>query len=635
MSIDIKRVLIPNIPYFVIGVYASKIPQAFRLANGTDFSSKLGDISNGFSLAFENKMPSFHPSDFVIGLGLGCIFKGIVYLKGKNAKKYRHGEEHGTARWGNRQDIEPFLHCIKTENVILTQTEGITMNSRVTPQKNSRNKNVLVIGGSGSGKTRFWLKPNLMQMHSSYVVTDPKGSILVECGKMLEKGRPKRVPVLDKKGNIKKDNFGNVITKEVKDKNGNIVLEPYKIKVLNTINFKKSMKYNPMKYIRNEKDILKLVTTFIANTKGEAKGGDDFWEKAEILLYCALIGYMHYEIKKDEVNFATLVTMINSMEVREDDETFQNPIDLIFVDLEAKNPKHFAVRQYKKYKLAAGKTAKSILISCGARLAPFDFEEVRELTSTDELELDMLGTELSALFFIISDTDDTLNFLVSMAYTQLFNLLCEKADDVYGGRLPIHVRCLIDECANIGQIPKLEKLMATIRSREVSACLVLQTQSQLKAIYKDNADTIVGNCDSMVFLGGKEKSTLEELNKMLGKETIDTFNTGDSRGTSSSFSTNHQKLGKDLMSMDELAVMDGGKCIMQLRGVRPFFSDKFDITQHKNYELLMDSDDKNEFKIEEYLNPKNPKSPNNLDNNKVATKKEYPFIMYEFDMSEE
>ena len=497
-------------------------------------------------------------------------------------------------------------------NVILTKTESLTMNSRPKDPKTARNKNVLVIGGSGSGKTRFWLKPNLMQMHSSYVVTDPKGTILVECGKMLQRGTPKMRPKLGKDHQPVKDRHGNPVYETVKDKNGKVVYEPYRIKVLNTINFKKSMKYNPFAYLRSEKDILKLVTTLIANTKGEGKAGDDFWVKAETLLYCALIGYIHYEAPVEEQNFATLIEFINAMEVREDDEEFKNPVDLMFDALEAEKPNHFAVRQYKKYKLAAGKTAKSILISCGARLAVFDIAELREVTSYDELELDTLGDRKTALFLIMSDTDDSFNFLISMCYTQLFNLLCEKADDVYGGRLPVHVRCLIDECANIGQIPKLEKLVATIRSREISACLVLQAQSQLKAIYKDNADTIIGNMDTSIFLGGKEPTTLKELAAVLGKETIDTYNTGESRGRETSHSLNYQKLGKELMSQDELAVMDGGKCILQLRGVRPFLSDKYDITKHPNFKYTADADDKNAFDIGAFLSARLKLKPNEV-----------------------
>ncbi len=570
----------------MIGLFLSKVVQAFRLSDGDDIGGKIANISSGFTIAFQNLLPSFNLLDLVLGLCLGGLFKLVVHMRGKNAKKYRHSVEYGSARWGTAKDIEEFKDPVPENNIILTQTESLTISSRVKNPQNARNKNVLVIGGSGSGKTRFWLKPNLMQMHSSYVVTDPKGSILIECGKMLERGSPK----LDKKTN-----------KILKDKKGNTIYEPYKIKVFNTINFAKSMRYNPFEYIKSEKDILKLVTTLIANTTSEKKGGDDFWVKAETLLYTSLIAYIHYEGNKGEKNFNTLVSMINAFEIREDDEEFKNDIDLIFEDLEEREPQHFAVRQYKKFKLSAGKTAKSILISCASRLAPFDIKEIRDLTEYDELELDLLGDRKTALFLIISDTDDTFNFLVSMIYTQLFNILCERADDVYGGRLPVHVRCLIDECANIGQIPKLEKLMATIRSREISACLVLQAQSQLKALYKDNTETIIANCDSVVFLGGKEKSTLEELNKTLGKETIDIYNTGNSKGSQTSYSTNYQKLGKDLMSIDELAVMDNSKCILQLRGIRPFFSKKYDITKHENYKLLSDYDEKNAFNIEKYL----------------------------------
>ncbi len=589
MTSQLKKQLILNAPYLVIGIFASKLVQGYRLAGGANLSEKLFLLGDGYSIAFSNWLPSFHPTDFFLGICLGMLLRVIVYIRSKNAKKYRHGMEYGSARWGGAKDIAPFVDPVFQKNVILTQTESLMMSNRPKNPKDSRNKNVLIVGGSGSGKTRFWLKPNLMQMHSSYVVTDPKGSILVECGKLLQKGTPK----LDKDTG-----------KPMRDKQGKIIYEGYKIKVLNTINFKKSMHYNPFAYIHGEKDILKLVTTLIANTKGDAKGGDDFWQKAETLLYTAIIGYIYYEAPKDEQNFNTLIEFINASEVREDDETFKNQVDLLFEELEKKNPRHFAVRQYQKYKLAAGKTAKSILISCGARLAPFDIQELRDLTAYDELELDTLGDEKTALFFIISDTDDTFNFLVSMAYTQLFNLLCEKADDVYGGRLPIHVRCLIDECANIGQIPKLEKLMATIRSREISACLVLQAQSQLKAIYKDNADTIVGNCDTMVFLGGKEKSTIKDLEELLGKETIDMFNTSDTRGSQRSYGLNYQKTGKALMSQDEIAVMDGGKCIMQLRGVRPFLSSKYDITKHPNYQYLSDYDKRNTFDIEQFLSTK-------------------------------
>ena len=552
-----------------IALFATKIGQAARLAPGADFSGKALHIMEGLVLAFESSMPSFHPLDLCVGILIALAIRLAVYIKGKNAKKFRKDMEYGSARWGTQADIAPYVDPEFANNIILTQTESLTMNNRPSDPKTARNKNVLIIGGSVSGKTRFWLKPNLMQCTSkkypvSFVITDPKGSIVTECGKMLLR-------------------FG------------------YKLKIFNTINFKKSMHYNPFAYIHSEKDILKVVTALIANTKGEGKAGDDFWVKAETLLYTALIGYIHYEAPVEEQNFSTLIEFINAMEVREDDEEFQNPVDLMFAELEKENPQHFAVRQYKKYKLAAGKTAKSILISCGARLAPFDIQELRDLTAYDELELDTLGDRKTALFLIMSDTDDTFNFLISLIYTQLFNLLCEKADDVYGGRLPVHVRCLIDECANIGQIPKLEKLVATIRSREISACLVLQAQSQLKAIYKDNADTIIGNMDTSIFLGGKEPTTLKELSAALGKETIDTFNTGESRGREVSHSLNYQKLGKELMSQDELAVMDGGKCILQLRGVRPFLSNKYDITKHPNYKYTSDYDKKNALSIDRFL----------------------------------
>ena len=559
-----KKKLVLNLPYCMIGLYATKLGQAWRMAEGTNLSEKLLHLGDGFASAFASSLPSFHPADLLVGLLAGLLLRLAVYLKGKDAKKFRKGREYGSARWGTRKDIEPFIDPVFKNNILLTQTERLTMNSRPKDPKTARNKNVLVVGGSGSGKTRFFIKPNLMQCHSSYVVTDPKGSIAVECGKLMLR-------------------------------NG------YKVKIFNSINFKKSHHYNPFAYIHSEKDILKLVTTLIANTKGDGKSGDDFWQKAETLLYTALIGYIHYEAPEEEQNFATLIEFINAMEVREDDETFENNVDLAFKELESREPNHFAVRQYKKYKLAAGKTAKSINISCGARLAPFDIQELREITMYDELELDTLGDRKTALFLIMSDTDSTFNFLISMIYSQLFNLLCEKADDVYGGRLPVHVRCLIDECANIGQIPNLEKLMATIRSREISACLVLQAQSQLKALYKDNADTIIGNCDSSIFLGGKEPGTLKELNQALGKETIDTFNTGESRGREVSHSLNYQKLGKDLATIDELAVLDGGKCILQLRGVRPFLSDKYDITRHPNYKYLSDANPRNAFDIEKYL----------------------------------
>ena len=562
--LNIKKFLLPNIPYVFIALFATKLGQAWRLAPGTDFSGKALHLMEGFAAAFQSALPSFHPIDLCAGVAAALLVRLAVYVKGKNAKKFRKNLEYGSARWGKPEDIAPYVDPKFENNVILTQTERLMMSNRPKDPKTARNKNVLVVGGSGSGKTRFFIKPNLMQLHSSYVVTDPKGSIAVECGKLMLR-------------------------------NG------YKVKIFNSINFKKSHHYNPFAYIHSEKDILKLVTTLIANTKGDGKSGDDFWQKAETLLYTALIGYIHYEAPEEEQNFATLIEFINAMEVREDDETFENNVDLAFKELASREPNHFAVRQYKKYKLAAGKTAKSINISCGARLAPFDIQELREITMYDELELDTLGDRKTALFLIMSDTDSTFNFLISMIYSQLFNLLCEKADDVYGGRLPVHVRCLIDECANIGQIPNLEKLMATIRSREISACLVLQAQSQLKALYKDNADTIIGNCDSSIFLGGKEPGTLKELNQALGKETIDTFNTGESRGREVSHSLNYQKLGKDLATIDELAVMDGGKCILQLRGVRPFLSDKYDITKHPNYKYLSDANPRNAFDIEKYL----------------------------------
>ena len=564
---NLKRLIILSIPYVVLGLVATNLGEAWRIAKENIPDSPVLGLMAALPAAFTNFMPSFHPFDLCVGIVCGCGLRLAVYLRGKNAKKYRHNEEYGSARWGNAQDIAPFVAPKFEDNIILTQTERLMMSNRPANPKNARNKNVLIVGGSGSGKTRFWIKPNLLQCHSSYVVTDPKGSIVVECGNaLLKKG--------------------------------------YRIKIFNTINFQKSMHYNPFAYIHSEKDILKLVTTLIANTKGEAKGGDEFWEKSEKLLYTALIAYIHYEAPKTEQNFASLLELLNAMEVREDDEEFQNPVDLMFEDLNRKKPNTFAYRQYRLYKLAAGKTAKSILISCGARLAPFDIAELREITAYDELELDTLGDQKTALFLIMSDTDSTFNFLISMVYTQLFNLLCEKADDVYGGRLPVHVRCLIDEAANIGQIPNLEKLVATIRSREISACLVLQARSQLKAIYKDNADTIIGNMDSQIFLGGSEPTTLKELNAALGKETIDTFNTSDTRGNSPSYGTNFQKLGHELMSQDELAVMDGGKCILQLRGVRPFLSDKYDLTQHPNFKLTADYDVKNAFDIEKFLNHK-------------------------------
>ena len=564
-SVDKKKLILMNLPYILAGYFCDKIAWLWRVSPGSNASDKMMAAMNGLNDLFSNPLPSFFPKDLLVGIVGGVALRLVVYFKAKNAKKFRQGVEYGSARWGNAKDIEPYVDPVFENNVILTETERLMMSGRPKQPKYARNKNILVIGGSGSGKTRFFVKPNLMQMHSSYVVTDPKGTVLVECGKMLLK-------------------------------NG------YKVKVLNTINFKKSMHYNPFAYIRSEKDILKLVNTIILNTKGEGQqSGEDFWVKAEKLYYTALIGYIWYECVEEEQNFTTLLDMINASEAREDDEEFKNPVDLMFDELEEREPDHFAVKQYKKYKLAAGKTAKSILISCGARLAPFDIKELRDLTSYDELELDMLGDEKTALFVIISDTDDTFNFIVSIMYTQLFNLLCDRADDVYNGRLPIHVRCLLDEFANIGQIPKFEKLIATIRSREISASIILQSKSQLKAIYKDNADTIEGNCDTTLFLGGKEKTTLKELAEVLGKETIDLYNTSDTRGTSQSYGLNYQKTGKELMSQDEIAVMDGGKCIMQLRGVRPFFSNKFDITKHKQYHLLSDYDEKNAFDIEKYV----------------------------------
>ena len=604
-TVTLKKQVILHLPYLLFLLVFAKLGQTVRLAPGADASQKLLGLSEGFTLAFQSMWPGA-ALDWLVGLCGAVIMRLAVYLKGKDAKKYRKNVEYGSARWGSKTDIAPFMDQKPENNIILTQSEGLMMSGRPKNPANARNKNVLVVGGSGSGKTRFFIKPNLMQMHSSYVVTDPKGTVLIEVGKLLSRGTPK----LDKDG------------KPVRGKNGKIVYEPYKIKVFNTINFSKSMHYNPFAYIHNEKDILKLVTVLIANTKGEGKSGDDFWVKAETLLYTALIGYIYYEAPSNEQNFSTLVEMINAMEVREDDETFKNAVDLLFDALEQKDPDHFALRQYKKYKLAAGKTAKSILISCGARLAPFDIKEVREITMYDELELDLVGDRKTALFFIISDTDATFNFLVSMAYTQLFNLLCERADDKFGGRLPVHVRCLIDEAANIGQIPNLEKLMATIRSREISACLVLQAQSQLKALYKDNMDTIIGNCDSSLFLGGKEETTLKSWNSLLGKETIDLYNTSVTKGTQESHGQNFQKLGKDLMSVDELAVMDGGKCLLQIRGVRPFLYRKYDITKHPNYKYLSDFDEKNAFDIEKYLSTRLPVRPRELYPNYEITPEE-------------
>ena len=562
---DAKKLLLLNVPYILAGYFCDKVAWLWRVSEGADASAKMIAAMNGFDTLFSNPLPSFHPRDLLIGAGCGIALRLVVYYKAKNAKKFRHGKEYGSARWGNAKDIEPYMDSVFENNVLLTQTERLMMSGRPKQPKYARNKNILVIGGSGSGKTRFFVKPNLMQMHSSYVVTDPKGTVLVECGKMLKRGK-------------------------------------YKIKVLNTINFAKSMHYNPFAYLRSEKDILKLVNTIIVNTKGEGQqSGEDFWIKAEKLYYTALIAYIWYEAPEEEQNFAMLIDLIDASEAREDDENFKNAVDLLFEELEAENPNHFAVRQYKKYKLAAGKTAKSILISCGARLAPFDIKELRDLMEYDELELDTLGEQKTALFVIISDTDATFNFVVSIMYSQLFNLLCDKADDVYNGRLPVHVRCLLDEFSNIGQIPQFEKLIATIRSREISASIILQSKSQLKAIYKDNADTIEGNCDTTLFLGGKEKTTLKEMAEILGKETIDLCNAADTRGTSQSYGLNYQKTGKELMSQDEIAVMDGGKCIMQLRGVRPFFSDKFDITKHDRYKELSDYDPKNAFDIEDYV----------------------------------
>ena len=563
----LTKLLALYLPYILLGLVATNLGEVWRLAEGKELGDKIMAMMGTFPVAFANPLPSLHPLDLLIGFSCGAGLRLAVYLRSKNAKKYRHGMEYGSARWGNAKDIEPFMSPKFADNIILTKTERLMMSNCPPDPKNARNKNVLVVGGSGSGKTRFWLKPNLLQCHSSYVVTDPKGTIVLECGQAMLK-------------------------------NG------YKVKILNTINFKKSMHYNPFSYVHSEKDILKLVTTLMTNTKGEGSGGDPFWEKSERLLLTALIAYLHYEAPVEEQNFATLLEMLNTMQVLEDDEEYQNPVDLLFEDLGKKKPNSFAVRQYKLYKLAAGKTAKSILISCGARLAPFDIQELRDLTMYDELQLDTLGDKKTVLFLIMSDTDSTFNFLISMVYTQLFNLLCDKADDVYGGKLPIHVRCLIDECANIGQIPNLEKLVATIRSREISACLVLQAKSQLKAIYKDNADTVIGNMDSQIFLGGSEPGTLKDLSEMLGKETIDAFNTSDTRGNSPSYGTNYSKLGHELLSRDEIAVLDGGKCILQLRGVRPFLSDKYDLTQHPNYKLTSDYNPKNTFDIEKYLNRK-------------------------------
>jgi len=587
MNISIRKIILPNLPYVLFVWLLDKIGQAFRLAAGADLSAKILNLGVGFSEAFESMAPSFHPLDLLVGIAGAVIIRLVVYFKGKNAKKYRQGMEYGSARWGRLEDIAPYMDKEFSNNVLLTQTERLTMSSRPKNPKYARNKNILVIGGSGSGKTRFFCKPNIMQMHSSYVVTDPKGTVLVECGRLLQRGG-------------------------------------YRIKVLNTINFKKSMRYNPFAYIRSEKDILKLVNTIIMNTKGDGeKSGEDFWVKAERLLYCALIGYIWYEAPEEEKNFITLLDLINASEAKEDDEDYQSPVDLLFSMLEEKAPEHFAVKQYKKYKLAAGKTAKSILISCGARLAPFDIKELRDLMEYDELELDTLGDRKTALFLIMSDTDTTFNFVIAILQSQLFNLLCDKADDVYGGRLPVHVRCILDEFANIGQIPNFDKLIATIRSREISASIILQSQSQLKSIYKDAADTIAGNCDTTLFLGGKEKSTLKEISEVLGKETIDSFNTSENRGTQVSHGLNYQKLGKELMTQDEIAVMDGGKCILQVRGVRPFLSDKYDIMKHPNYKYLADADKKNEFDIERYMKRKPP-----------IVKPDEPFDLYELEIEE-
>jgi len=587
MNISIRKIILPNLPYVLFVWLLDKIGQAFRLAAGADLSAKILNLGVGFSEAFESMAPSFHPLDLLVGIAGAVIIRLVVYFKGKNAKKYRQGMEYGSARWGRLEDIAPYMDKEFSNNVLLTQTERLTMSSRPKNPKYARNKNILVIGGSGSGKTRFFCKPNIMQMHSSYVVTDPKGTVLVECGRLLQRGG-------------------------------------YRIKVLNTINFKKSMRYNPFAYIRSEKDILKLVNTIIMNTKGDGeKSGEDFWVKAERLLYCALIGYIWYEAPEEEKNFITLLDLINASEAKEDDEDYQSPVDLLFSMLEEKDPEHFAVKQYKKYKLAAGKTAKSILISCGARLAPFDIKELRDLMEYDELELDTLGDRKTALFLIMSDTDTTFNFVIAILQSQLFNLLCDKADDVYGGRLPVHVRCILDEFANIGQIPNFDKLIATIRSREISASIILQSQSQLKSIYKDAADTIAGNCDTTLFLGGKEKSTLKEISEVLGKETIDSFNTSENRGTQVSHGLNYQKLGKELMTQDEIAVMDGGKCILQVRGVRPFLSDKYDIMKHPNYKYLADADKKNEFDIERYMKRKPP-----------IVKPDEPFDLYELEIEE-
>ena len=607
MKDKLKKYLLPNLPYLFFVYLFDKLCQAVRLAPGLDASEKLLHIGQGFQTAFASSAPSFHALDICVGILGAVLVRLAVYVKGKNAKKYRKGIEYGSARWGTAADIAPYIDPVPDWNIPLTRTEGLTMTSRPKQPKYARNKNILVIGGSGSGKTRFFVKPSIMQMHSSYVITDPKGQLLKETGKMLLHGAPK----LDENG------------KPVRDGRGKIIYEPYRIKVLNTINFSKSMKYNPLAYVRSEKDILKLVNVIIANTKGDGKAGDEFWTKAETLLYCALIGYIHYEAPIEEQNFSTLIEFLNAMEVREDDEEFQNPVDLMFEALEKKKPNHFAVRQYKKYKLAAGKTLKSILVSCGARLAPFDIKELRDIMTEDELELDTMGDRKTALFLIMSDTDTTFNFVIAMLQSQLFNLLCDKADDFYNGRLPVHVRCLLDEFANIGQIPNFDKLIATIRSREISASIILQSQSQLKTIYKDAADTIVGNCDSTLFLGGKEKGTLKEISELLGKETIDSLSQSENRGAQTSHGLSYQKLGKELMTQDEIAVMDGGKCILQLRGVRPFFSDKFDITKHPRYKYLSDADKRNVFDVERYMKRR-----------PAIVKPDEPFDMYELNASD-
>ena len=607
-TLDIKKLILLNMPYILLGLFATNFGEAWRMAQGADASEKFLSLVAVLPGALQSFWPSLHPLDLLVGLCCGVGLRLAVYLKSKNAKKYRHGLEYGSARWGTREDIAPYVDPVFQNNVILTKTESLTMNSRPKDPKTARNKNVLVIGGSGSGKTRFWLKPNLMQMHSSYVVTDPKGTILVECGKMLQRGAPK----LGKDG------------KPMKDKHGKVIYEPYRIKVLNTINFSKSMKYNPLAYVRSEKDILKLVNVIIANTKGDGeKSSEDFWVKAERLLYCALIGYIWYEAEPEERNFITLLYLLNACEAREDDETYKSPVDILFDDLAKKQPEHFAVKQYRKFKLAAGKTLKSILVSCGARLAPFDIKELRDIMTEDELELDTMGDRKTALFLIMSDTDTTFNFVIAMLQSQLFNLLCDKADDFYNGRLPVHVRCLLDEFANIGQIPNFDKLIATIRSREISASIILQSQSQLKTIYKDAADTIVGNCDSTLFLGGKEKGTLKEISELLGKETIDSLSQSENRGAQTSHGLSYQKLGKELMTQDEIAVMDGGKCILQLRGVRPFFSDKFDITKHPRYQYLSDADKRNVFDVERYMKRR-----------PAIVKPDEPFDMYELNASD-